>query len=49
MSNVHKLLHATQPETIKKYLGLLNLDDMALKLVNSLRKKAENLEISRVI
>ena len=47
--NVHKLIHATQPETIKKYLGLLNLDAKALKKVNSLRTKAENLEISTAI
>lgn len=42
---VHKLIHATQSDTISKYLQLLNLDNKALKKVNSLRLLAENLEI----
>jgi len=44
-TEVHKLIHATQPETIEKYLRVLNLDLTALKKVNSLRLSAENLEI----
>ena len=38
-------IHATQPDTITKYLKLLNLDNTAMKKVNSLRLSAENLEI----
>jgi len=47
-SEVHKLIHATTPETIEKYLSILHLDKKALKKVNSLRLSAENLEISEV-
>ena len=43
--DVHKLIHATQSDTIEKYLSILNLDIKALKKVNSLRLSAENLEI----
>ena len=46
--DVHKLIHATAPDVIDKYLGILNLDAKALKKVNSLRKLAENLEIGRI-
>ena len=45
---VHKLIHATTPETIEKYLTILQLDDKMLKKVNSLRLLAENLEIGEV-
>jgi len=44
-TEVHKLIHATQPDTIEKYLAMLKLDAKALKKVNSLRLSAENLEI----
>jgi len=44
-SDVHKLIHATQPTTIEKFAQLLNLDTKGLKKVNSLRLLAENLEI----
>lgn len=44
-ADVHKLIHATQPDTIEKYLSMLKLDTKALKKVNSLRLSAENLEI----
>lgn len=44
-SDVHKLIHATEEDTIAKYLDILKLDDKALKQVNSLRLSAENLEI----
>jgi group II intron reverse transcriptase/maturase len=44
-AEVHKLIHATQPETIAKYLAILKLDKTALKKVNSLRLSAENFEI----
>ena len=45
LTDVHELIHATQAETIAKYLKRLNLDKTALKKVNSLRLLAENLEI----
>ena len=45
---VHKLIHATTPETIDKYLTTLQLDEKMLKKVNSLRLLAENLEIGEV-
>jgi group II intron reverse transcriptase/maturase len=38
----HKLIHCTKLETIKKYLGLLSLDEKELKRVNSLRKLVGN-------
>jgi len=44
-ANIHKLIHATQSETINKYLDMLNLDNKAIKKVNSLRLSAGNLEI----
>jgi group II intron reverse transcriptase/maturase len=46
--DVHMLIHATKPDTINKYLSVLNLDEKALKKVNSLRLSAENLEIVKV-
>lgn len=49
LPDVHALIHATQPETIAKYLLRLNLDNSALKKVNSLRLLAENLEIETTI
>ena len=48
-SDVHKLIHATASETIDKYLSTLQLDNKALKKVNSLRLSAENLEIGEVV
>jgi len=45
LDDVHKLIHATQSDTIEKYLKILNLDKKALKKVNSLRLSTENLEI----
>ena len=44
-SGVHKLIHASNPDTINKYLTLLKLDQKSFKKVNSLRLLAENLEI----
>jgi len=44
-SDVHKLIHATQPDTIRKYLDKLSLDKKAVQKVNSLRLSAGNLEI----
>lgn len=41
-TKVHKLIHATLEETIKKYLNILNLDDKGLEKVNSLRKQVGN-------
>jgi 5-methylcytosine-specific restriction endonuclease McrA len=48
-ADVHKLIHATQPETIVKYLAILKLDKKALKKVNALRLLAENFEIVTAI
>ena len=45
-TRVHKLIHATIPDTISKYLEMLNLDKAMFKKVNSLRLLAENLEIT---
>jgi hypothetical protein len=47
-TEVHKLIHATTPDTILKYLSILQLDEKALKKVNSLRLSAENLEIGNI-
>jgi len=44
-TEVHLLIHATQPDTIEKYLNILKLDEKSLKKVNSLRLLAENSEI----
>ena len=44
-SDVHKLIHVTQSDTITKYLEMLNLDKKAIKKVNSFRLLAETLEI----
>ena len=44
-TEVHELVHATRPETIEKYLNILNLDKKAIKKVNSLRLSAGDLEI----
>jgi group II intron reverse transcriptase/maturase len=38
----HKLIHAENQDTIKKYLGLLSLDKKGLKRINSLRKLVGN-------
>ncbi|MCU1808317.1 group II intron reverse transcriptase/maturase [Cytobacillus firmus] len=40
---VHKLIHATENQTIKGYLSILNLNDEAIKKVNNYRRKC-NLE-----
>lgn len=44
-ADVHKLVHATKPETVDKLLDILKLDKKALEKVNSLRLSAENFEI----
>lgn len=44
-TEVHKLIHATNEDTIKKYLQLLNLDKNALKKLNKLRTLVMNSEI----
>ncbi|MFT9600284.1 group II intron reverse transcriptase/maturase [Mesobacillus sp.] len=40
---VHKLIHATENQTIKSYLSILNLNDEAIKKVNNYRREC-NLE-----
>lgn len=49
LPDVHELIHATQDETIAKYMKRLSLNNQALKKVNSLRLLAENLEIGATI
>ena len=39
--SVHRLIHATQKDTIAKYLRILNLDKEQLKKLNKFREKAE--------
>lgn len=38
--DVHRLIHATEPETVQKYLDMLNLDQNAMKKLNQLRELA---------
>ena len=38
--DVHRLIHATTPETIRKYMDKLNLDSKQLKKLNKLRSLA---------
>jgi len=42
---VHRLIHATNSDTISKYLKILTLDTKQLKKLNSLRKQAGREEI----
>lgn len=42
---VHKLIHATQADTIAKYLNILQLNPSQIAKVNSLRLKAQLLEL----
>lgn len=44
-TDVHKLIHATQPITIDKYKQILQLEDKAIKKINKLRILAGNTEI----
>ena len=41
-TQIHKLIHSTNLDTIAKYLNVLNLDNKGLKKVNSLRKLVGN-------
>lgn len=41
-TEVHKLIHSTNLDTIAKYLNVLNLDNKGLRNVNSLRKLVGN-------
>ena len=45
LEDVHRLIHATDEETIQKYLGKLNLDQEQLQKLNKLREIAGNNEI----
>lgn len=42
---VHKLIHATKPETINKLLCKLNLDESSINSINKLRVQAGNIII----
>jgi group II intron reverse transcriptase/maturase len=46
--DVHKLIHAVNDKTIKKYLSILSLDEEKLSKVNDLRKRVGNCEIDNV-
>ena len=43
--DVHKLIHATQLETINKYLNLISVGKDTIELINGCRKLANNFEI----
>lgn len=40
--DIHRLIHATKPETISRYLTTLKLNKGQIKKINSLRKMAHN-------
>lgn len=44
--DVHRLIHATQPETIEKYLNFLKLNESQLRKLNKLREVAKLPQIS---
>lgn len=44
-TQIHKLIHSTNLDTIAKYLNVLNLDNKGLEKVNSLRKLVGNSDI----
>ena len=46
LESVHILIHATQFDTIKKYMAMLKLDSKQLKKLNELRKLAGEAEIA---
>ena len=43
--DVHKLIHATQLETINKYLKLISINDTIIQNINWCRKLVDNFEI----
>ena len=43
--DVHKLIHATQLETVNKYLNLISVGKDTIELINGCRKLANNFEI----
>lgn len=43
--DVHKLIHATDPNTIDKYMELVHLDEYSLRKLNKLRTQVGNSEI----
>ena len=43
--DVHKLIHATQLETVNKYLNLISVGKDTIELINGCRKLANNSEI----
>lgn len=44
-SDIHRLIHTTEPDTIKAYLNLIQPDKKALAKLNALRIMAGNPEI----
>ena len=47
LPTVHKLIHATEAQTIAYYLKVLNLDELQLAKVNKYREKAKLATILR--
>ena len=45
MKPVHKLIHATEKDTIKKYLEIIQPSDDQIKIINQYRVKAHNKKI----
>lgn len=43
--DAHKLIHATQPETINKYLKLISINENTVKYINDCRGLVDNFEI----
>lgn len=41
-TDIHKLIHATNPETIDKYINKIELDEIMLKKLNNLRRMVGN-------
>ena len=44
-NDVHKLIHATQLETINKYLKLISINENTIKYINDCRRLVDNFEI----
>ena len=42
LSDVHKLIHATDEKTITKYIRKLKLDEQSKRKINELRKLVNN-------
>ena len=43
--DIHKLIHATRDETIKKYLNYISTDKITIEKLNKFRTKVSNFKI----